>query len=215
MPGMGANSKIFEKMSLSESVFELHFLEWLPPYKNESLDAYIKRINSEIMHPNPVLIGVSFGGIIVQEIAKIRKTLKTIIISSVRSEKEFPKRMKLAQKTSIYKLFPTAWIDEIESIYKKMSSEKTKKRINLFNEYMTVRDQEYLDWAFHTILHWENSNPDPKTIHIHGDKDEIFPIQYIQNAIVIEGGTHAMILIKHKWFTENLPKIILENEKEN
>ena len=35
-------------------------------------------------------------------------------------------------------------------------------------------------------------------IHIHGNKDEIFPIKYIKNCIVIEGGTHVMILNKAK-----------------
>jgi esterase/lipase len=37
----------------------------------------------------PVLVGVSFGGILVQEIATHIKARKVIIISSVRSNAEF------------------------------------------------------------------------------------------------------------------------------
>lgn len=37
-----------------------------------------------------------------------------------------------------------------------------------------------------------------------------FPIQYIQNAIVIKGGTHIIIINKYKWFNENLEHLIEE-----
>jgi esterase/lipase len=42
----------------------------------------------------PVLVGVSFGGILVQEIAAHIKARK-VIISSVRSNAEFPLRLKI------------------------------------------------------------------------------------------------------------------------
>jgi esterase/lipase len=54
----------------------------------------------------PVLVGVSFGGILVQEIAAVFKQKKVIIISSVKSNTEFPRRLKLAKTTKAYKLIP-------------------------------------------------------------------------------------------------------------
>jgi esterase/lipase len=48
------------------------------------LDDYAKRIAKKIKRENPVLIGVSFGGILVQEMAKHINTRKVIIISSVK-----------------------------------------------------------------------------------------------------------------------------------
>jgi pimeloyl-ACP methyl ester carboxylesterase len=60
------------------------------------LDEYAKRIAEKIKLENPVLIGVSFGGILVQEMANIN-TRKVIIISSVKSNLEFPRRMKIAK----------------------------------------------------------------------------------------------------------------------
>ena len=47
----------------------------------------------------------------------------------------------------------------------------------------------------------------PNLIHIHGNKDIIFPIENINDCIVVEGGTHIMILNKYKWLNENLPKL--------
>ena len=85
----------------------MFLLEWELPIENESLTNYAKRISSKITHEDAVLVGVSFGGILVQEMEKHIKTRKTIIISSVKSNHEFPRKMKLAKLTKAYKLVPT------------------------------------------------------------------------------------------------------------
>ena len=65
MPGMSANSLIFEKIKFPEN-FKLHKLDWINPDIDESIENYAKRLSEKIVHKNPVLIGVSFGGILVQ-----------------------------------------------------------------------------------------------------------------------------------------------------
>jgi len=55
------------------------------PLGDESLESYAKRLSEHIpKNDEVVLIGVSFGGIIVQEIHKLVNTKKVIIISSVK-----------------------------------------------------------------------------------------------------------------------------------
>ena len=98
MPGMCANSLIFERIKLSLN-FKPHYLSWIPPQQNESLRNYVFRLSKYIKHENSVLIGVSFGGVIVQELSKILKIKKVIIISSVKSNKELSNSMKFAKKT--------------------------------------------------------------------------------------------------------------------
>jgi len=214
MPGMAASSRIFEKIQLPEERFEIFYLEWLNPIAQETLTEYTARIAANIHHENPVMIGVSFGGIIVQELMKIRPSLKTIIISSVRSNKEFPLKIKLARSTKIYKLFPTNWLSEIEGTLAKFGSAKQKKKLNLYQEYLSIRDPKYLDWAFENIIKWNRNEADQEVVHIHGDQDEVFPIQRIHRAIVVKGGTHAMIIYKHHWFNKNLSHIILNDTDE-
>ncbi|HEX7871061.1 MAG TPA: alpha/beta hydrolase, partial [Chryseobacterium sp.] len=70
MPGLAASPAIFERIKLDESVFEMCLLEWEIPQSKESLPDYALRISKNIKHENPILIGVSFGGILVQEISK-------------------------------------------------------------------------------------------------------------------------------------------------
>ncbi|MEW5675119.1 alpha/beta hydrolase [Flavobacterium enshiense] len=210
MPGLAASSKIFEKIHLPEEQFETHLLEWFLPEKMETLEHYAQRMAAEIKHEDAVLVGVSFGGILVQEMAKIIPVRKTIIISSVKSKSEFPIRMKLAKNTKAYKLIPTSMFSNVEFLLKYGMGEKVKERLELYKIYLSVNDKKYLDWAIENVLIWNRKEVDEKVIHIHGDNDDVFPIKNIKNCIVVKGGTHAMILFKYRWMNENLPKIIAE-----
>ena len=80
MPGLAASIAIFERIKLPESEFEMFFLEWEIPNEKETLQEYAKRMTKKIVHENPVLIGVSFGGILVQEMASFITVRKVIII---------------------------------------------------------------------------------------------------------------------------------------
>ncbi|OXA95602.1 alpha/beta fold hydrolase [Flavobacterium hercynium] len=213
MPGLAASSAIFERINLDETVFEMCFLEWEIPLAKESLSDYAIRIAKNIKHPNPVLIGVSFGGILVQEIAKHIEVRKVIIISSVRSAVEFPRRMKIGKTTKAYKLIPMKILLNIEKLAKYSFGEKINKRIQLYEKFLSVRDIRYLQWAVETVIRWDRKEIDEKVIHIHGDHDDVFPLKYIKSCIIVKGGTHIMILNKYKWLNENLPSIILEEAK--
>lgn len=210
MPGLAASPAIFERIKLDESIFETHLLEWEIPNAKESLEDYALRIAKKITHENPILIGVSFGGILVQEISRHIKARKVIIISSVRSNVEFPRRMKIGKTTKAYKLIPMKLILNIENLAKYSFGEKVNKRIKLYEKFLAVRDLHYLQWAVESVILWNRNQIDENVVHIHGDQDDVFPIKYINKCIVVKGGTHIMILNKYKWLNENLPSIILE-----
>lgn len=208
MPGLAASSRIFERIALNEDEFEMYYLEWMLPLKQETLSAYAERMTQKIKHPNPVLIGVSFGGILVQEMKKFIKPQKVIIISSVKTREEFPRRMKVAAKTKAYKLLPTGWVGNIELLGKYTFGSKVTQRLKLYEQFLSVRDKSYLDWAIESVMLWERTVADPEVIHIHGDQDDVFPSKYLSNFTVVNGGTHIMILNKFRWLNEHLPKII-------
>ncbi len=208
VPGLGASTKIFEYISLSKDLFELHFLEWLIPTSlDEPIEDYAKRLCENIKHENPVLVGVSFGGVMVQEMSKLIKTKKTIIISSIKTNDELPPRLKLAKKTKAYKLFPSKIIENIEVYERYFFTDYLKKRADLYKMYLSVRNSDYLKWSVKTILNWQQKEPLQDVIHIHGTNDEIFPEKYIKNYIPIEKGTHIMILNKAKIISK-----VIENQ---
>ena len=210
MPGMGANPRIFEFISLSER-FDVNFLSWIPPQKNESLEHYAMRMCQRVKHQNPILIGVSFGGVLVQEMARQMDCKKIIIISSVKSNQEMPKHIKLAQVTNAHRLLPTQWIKNLETLALFVFGNGIQRRLDHYKRYLSERDPEYLSWAIDRLVKWNRNSPHKGIIHIHGAQDSIFPVKNIQDPFIKIDGDHAIILTKSDWFNKNLPKILTEN----
>lgn len=211
MPGMAANPIIFEQIKLPENQFKVHWLEWMLPINDESISDYALRMVNNIKHENIVLLGVSFGGILVQEMSKHIHVRKLIIVSSVKSMHELPKHMLLAKKTKAYALVPTQLASNIDLLAKYVFSSSVKKRLDLYKRYLSVNDSNYLSWAIKQMVCWNQNENLSDIVHIHGDNDAVFPIKNITNCITIKNGTHIMIINKYGWFNKNLPQIILEN----
>ncbi len=208
MPGLAASPKIFEYIELPPQRYCLHFLEWQIPKREETFDSYAQRMCKFIEHENAVLLGVSFGGMLVQEMSKFLNLKKLFVVSSVKSYHELPKRLKILKYTKAYKVLPTQWLSNIDLLAKYAFGETIKKRVDLYKKYLSVTDKTYLDWSIEQIVCWKQDKPNPKAIYIHGDNDLVFPHSCQGDCIVVKGGTHIMILNKYKWFNENLPKLI-------
>lgn len=210
MPGMAASPRIFEFIDLSES-FDVVHLSWIAPEFEEPIEDYALRMCERVHHQNPILLGVSFGGILVQEMAKHIHCDKVVIVSSVKSKKELSLSMKVSQKTNAHKMLPTQWIKNLESLALFVFGSSVERKIGLYQKYLSERDPNYLNWAIHALVNWKQKNFDPELIHIHGDKDTVFPFKNIIKTHYLHkltDGTHAMILVQNQWFNSELPKII-------
>lgn len=208
VPGLAASPKIFEFLQISEEKFELHFLDWLIPESlEEPIEDYAQRMAQKVTEPNAILVGVSFGGVMVQEMSKHLDVEKVALISSIKDRDELPQRLKLIQKTKAYKLFPANAVANIEDFYIYALGETAKKRTEIYRKYLSVRNPLYLNWAIYNVLHWKQKNPMENILHIHGTDDHMFPVKHISNCIEIQGGTHVMILNKAK----TISKILTES----
>jgi pimeloyl-ACP methyl ester carboxylesterase len=211
MPGLAASSSIFERIVMPSASFDVILLDWVQPEKNETLVAYAQRMAEKVVHENAVLIGVSFGGILVQEMAVFLNLRKLIIISSVKTRDEMPRRIKFAKTTKAYKLLPTSLLNDVEKLIKYSFGNVINQKLKLYEKFLHLRNKDYLDWAIEQVVCWDRTIPDPKVVHIHGDLDEVFPAKNINSFIPIKGGTHIMILSRFRWFNQYLPDIILES----
>ncbi len=210
MPGLAASPGIFEYIDLPEADFQMHFLEWFIPWDGMTIEAYAAELAKQVVHETPVLIGVSFGGLIVQEMAKLIAVRRVIIISSIKQRSELPRRLIVAKYTKIHKLLPTGLLNSVELLARYAFGDSVKKRLKLYEQYLSVKDKYYLDWSIDQVINWKQTLYRPDIIHIHGEMDAVFPIKYIKNCIVVSEGTHTMILHRYKWFNERLPTIILD-----
>ena len=91
--GLGADKRVFQKMDFSE--YNATFVEWILPNRTENIESYSKKLTEQIKHEKPILIGLSFGGIIATEIAKIIETEKIILIDSAKNKTEITHKEKI------------------------------------------------------------------------------------------------------------------------
>jgi pimeloyl-ACP methyl ester carboxylesterase len=207
VPGLAASSGIFDFIALPKDQFTTHILDWKLPLVGESLMAYGKRMAAAIVHDNPIIIGVSFGGIVAQELANLMPVDCIVIISSVKSTQEFPRRIRFSKTLQLHKMLPTFLIEHVEWLFK-YNFGLGQKKLERYARYLTVRDKKYLDWAFDCIVNWDRVEPDTRVIHIHGELDAVFPIKYIKNCHVVPDATHAAVITHARWLNDNIPKLL-------
>ena len=77
--GLGADERVFYKIDFGNCA--VIFIKWIAPKKNESIECYAVRITAQITTTHPVLVGLSFGGMMAVEVAKHIATEKIVLIS--------------------------------------------------------------------------------------------------------------------------------------
>ncbi len=192
--GFGADERVFSKINFQGN--DVRFIKWIHPLRNETIAHYALRMREQIHHQNPVLFGLSFGGIMSVEIAKIIPTEKVIIISSIKTYHEMPGWMRLTGRMQLDKIVPLKSFDIIKPIENYNLGIENKEELQLVNEYRNRISSEYTNWAVHCILNWKNEWIPENIIHIQGRKDHIFPIRHLKADYIIDDGGHFMIMNK-------------------
>jgi|SRR5690606_20197388 len=200
--GLGANEKAFKYLKLNPG-FETVCIPWLQPEKDESLENYAQRMAENIDTSEEfMLMGLSFGGIIVQEMNRFLNPKLTILISTVKSREELPRFMKFSSKTNAHKLIPSKFISSEKGISYALFRKLYDSKMPDLNEFFEFRDPYYLKWSIDQIVNWKNHVELGNYIHFHGNKDIVFPVSKIKNYEKIDGGTHLMVVQKAKKLNE-------------
>ena len=188
--GFGADERVFSKLDFGEN--EVHFIPWKIPEKKETIFSYAKRMSEDIVHPNPILIGLSFGGMMVIEIAKLIPVEKVILFSSVSTYHELPLYMKITGALHLNRLIPMRPYSILEPLENYNLGVETKEEKKLVKEYRKNLNLQYSNWALDQVVTWKNNFVPPHLIHIHGSNDHIFPVKKVKADYVIKGGGHLL-----------------------
>lgn len=189
--GLGADERIFEHLRFNN--YDLRFISWLHPNKNETIEAYARRMGNAIQDENAILLGVSFGGMMGVEIARQIPLQRLILVSSIKSALELPRWMKMAGNLKLNRMIPIRPYSFISRIGNRRLGVTNADEEEMVEAYRKSVNVGYLEWAINQILNWKNDWVPPNIIHIHGDEDRIFPIKEIRATHVIKGATHFMV----------------------
>jgi len=192
--GLGADHRSFS--NLKQEGYEFVFLPWLTPNPKETLTEYATRMSKSITTENPILMGLSFGGMMSIEIAKLIPVEKVILISSIKSASELPRWLKIIAGLRLNKILPMRSFKIIEPIQHRVIGISTPEEIALVRSFRKNAPQVYMDWAINQAIKWRNDWQPPAVFHIHGDADRVFPIKYVTPTYIIKDGGHFMIINK-------------------
>lgn len=190
--GLGADKRVFDFLDLND--YTVHHVEWIKPFPKETMGEYAQRLLPQVKSGNPILMGVSFGGMIALEIAKLIQTKKIILISSARSSSAIPSYFKFMAKLRIQKLMPPSAIKKPNEMLYWLFGVSTPEHRALLASIMADTDEIFFTWAIETIAKWDNQLAAAEIVQIHGTKDRILTLQKAD--YTIKGGGHLMVVTR-------------------
>lgn len=209
LSGLGVDKRVFNLIDFGEN--QVVYIDWIEPNFNESIESYAKRISSVILDKDPILIGLSFGGIIATEIAKIIKTKHVIYISSAKVFNELPYYYRLVGKLRFHRIVSASILKSANLFTYWFFGVSTDREKRLLKRILNDTDSLFLKWAINRIVKWNNTIKPNSYSCIHGSKDRIIPIRNISNANKIENAGHFSVVTNHaevsKFLNEELNKL--------
>ena len=194
--GLGADSRIFQNLVLPEA-FKIHYMEWIPVSKDETMKSYCWRLSSQIDQQEPfTILGLSFGGVIAIELSKFLHPVQTVLISSFCFKKEAPWFYILIGKSRIYKILPLRILLRPNNIAFRLFGAYKPDMKNLLRQILEDTDPAFFEWAIRQLFSWDNHWKPANLVRIHGTADKILPYKKIMQAIPVPGGEHLMTYSK-------------------
>jgi pimeloyl-ACP methyl ester carboxylesterase len=206
--GLGADERVFRWLRY-EGYRPVH-IQWLSPEPNEPIEAYAKRLSSQIQDEVPIVVGLSFGGIVAVEIAKQIETEQVILLSSVKDSSEVPFYFKLFRVFPIHRIFPFKtllwafyWL-----VYWLFAPEGSEQK-QLLRTILLETDPQFLKWALHKVVTWRNQEIPEDLVHIHGKGDRIFPYRFVTPNYSVENSGHLMVMNRAEQVSDLLEQLVI------
>lgn len=189
--GMGGGPQIFRKLAPLLPRCEL--VEWMSPKNGASIPEYARQLAERIETDQPCdVLGVSFGGIVAQELAPLIGAKHCFVVSSINSASELSfgvKTMRMLPAEARISLMKSA--GRIASAWPRRPSSATVRLRKFEND-----DGPWFCWASSAVLGWKPTQAcgGECVVRIHGDRDETFPAGADRADHVIGGAGHMLAL---------------------
>lgn len=191
--GLGADRRAFSRTKLPPG-YRVHYIDWILPYRNESFEAYALRLSEGIDRTRPfVLVGLSFGGMLVSELSGLLSPRKTILISSASNRNELPWYFRLAGRLGIHRLLPSRLLKRTNVLIYKIIGTGTREEKAMLRGMLEDAEVSVFRWSVNAILTWKRTERPLNIFHIHGSRDLMLPQRYVNADLVVPGGKHFML----------------------
>lgn len=191
LSGLGADERIFARLKIKNA--NLIHLPWPEHDEYDELPCYAQKVAAMIDEEDPILMGVSLGGMIGVEVAKIKGLRRLILISSAKTKSEMPPYDGLFGKLMKSKIVPPFLYKWPNPILLNKFGAETDEDEALLSAILKDSDGKFMKWAMRAIALWENKEIVEPHTHIHGRNDKMIFPKNVTADYWIEDGSHMMI----------------------
>jgi len=207
IPGLAADGRVFHRVRLPKG-FEPVFLDWLDPREGESLRQYAARMADCIDTSSPFsILGLSFGGMLASEIARVHRPEKVILVSSIPQARHLPSYFRMAGKLKLDAAVPVGMLKQ-GIITRRIFSRNGSEDSAIIRDIVEKSDARFIRWAMRAILDWDGGPPDRHFYQIHGTNDIVLPLRYTRPTHVVRGAGHLMIMDRAEEINRLLAEIL-------
>ncbi len=193
LPGLGADHRLFSKLQLNAKLIPITYIA---AEVNDTAESYAAKLVDQIKEENPILMGVSLGGILAIEISKRMPIKKLILISTIKTKEELPPYFSLVDHLPFDISKTAAWFKNYGEWLKPFYNKISQEDMELFKSMLIKTPDSFINWGVGAVSHWQNKTIDADYIHIHGSLDLVFPTKWVNNYTEIKGGSHFMVVDK-------------------
>jgi pimeloyl-ACP methyl ester carboxylesterase len=194
IPGLGTDRRLFSRLPLER--FGAHVLEWPAYGKDHDLRHIATVLADRVDTSRPhVLVGVSMGGMVAQEMAALTGPSKVVLISSWTGPHEMPPHVRLARALRLYTLVNETTMRGTWPLKQWLVGMGNKEVDRLLFDMACAQTALRVRQGMRAVLHWKGSPWKGQLVRIHGDRDLLMPLRFPVDHVV-RGGTHSMVIHK-------------------
>ena len=193
--GLGADHRAFDRIKLDG--YDQTHLPWIIPEWKDTMHSYARKLAEPILRvENPIVIGLSLGGMLATEMTTFIPNLHAILVSSIKSHEERSNLLKIGRLFPVQTLMPPNAMQRFTFMWELAQRKRLKGDSDHMVQMFKEQDDKFLRWAIVNAPKWRGKGDESRITHIHGTMDRMFPSKRIKNFIPVHGGTHLMVYLK-------------------
>ena len=193
LPGLGADARLFDAQR--ERFANIEVPPWLPNRDGETLADYAARMARTVDSSQPFYLGgVSFGGMVAQEMARHLPAAGVFMIATCRSGRCIAPHLRYFAQFS--RILPRRTFEVgqcLSSLFVKKFGDLSEDQRHDFESMLDGVCPDFVRWGIIAITAWPGDVPLSMPVHhIHGADDQLIPVKNVQPDEIVPGGGHLI-----------------------
>ena len=202
IPGQGSDYRLYNNLTIP---YDTVHVQYFTPSEVDSMESFAHQLAKQIDTTSPYgIIGVSLGGMLASEMKEFLNPEFVIVVSSAKCREELPARYRFMEKVPVNQIFSSEFYKNGALLAQPLVEPDRKLEEETFKSMLKDKDPDFLKRTAGIIINWNRKEAPEGIYHIHGNNDNTIPLRNVQADVVIEDGSHMMMLTKG----DTLSKII-------